>query len=143
VTRFYTGAFADTAAELAETVARDPAEHYAVLWLAAARLRAGQPALPELAANAERLDLAAWPGPVVQFYLGRIGAEALLAAAEDPDTRLRDWQLCEAQYYMGQFDLAAGRRDAARALFERAAALCPKGFVELTAARVELARMVP
>ena len=66
-----------------------------MLGLCLAKARGGNVDRESLAANAAQLNLTRWPGPVVAFFLGQIRAEALIAAAKDPDlnTQLeRLWQ---------------------------------------------------
>ena len=76
-----------------------------------------------------------WPLAVVEFYLGRRDADATVAAARSPDER------CEAQFYVGEWQLAQGNRDAAKRYLEEAAGICPKTFIEYTGAKAELQRL--
>jgi tetratricopeptide (TPR) repeat protein len=51
----------------------------AMLWLFLVRGRAGTDGAAELAANAEKLKAKDWPAAVIEFYLGKRPAEAMLA----------------------------------------------------------------
>jgi lipoprotein NlpI len=106
------------------------------LWLYLARTRAGdQSAATELAANAQRLKPADWPYAVVELYLGHSTPEATLAAPGKPDER------CEAQFYIGAWQLMRADRPAAIESLKTAVSTCPKDFVEATDARAELKRL--
>ena len=85
-----------------------------------------------------QIDMTAWPAPVVRLYLGQLTPEALLAAADNPDAKTKANQLCEANFYIGEWDLQQGKKDDATALFRSAAADCPKDFIEREGAEAEL-----
>jgi lipoprotein NlpI len=50
---------------------------------------------------------------------------------------------CEAQFYVGEWQLLQGDRAAARQRFEEAVGICPKSLVEYTVAQAELRRLGP
>lgn len=91
-----------------------------------------------------------WPGPVVQFYAGRVPEADVLKAAASADPRTDKEQRCEAYYYLGMAYLlklgdvrAEGRAAAskAREYLEQCVATGVTSFVEYRAARAELERM--
>jgi rhomboid protease GluP len=78
-----------------------------------------------------------WPYAVYELYLGRRDSAATLAAAQKPPER------CEAQFYIGEWQLLQGDSAAAKQRFEEAVGSCPKSFVEYTGAQAELRRLGP
>jgi len=69
------------------------------------------------------------------LFLGRRTPEATLAAPVKPDDR------CEAQFYIGEWQLLRADRPAAVQSLKTAASTCPKDFVEATDAQAELKRL--
>lgn len=138
----FAGAIADfTAADAAAALKgrRDP---YIVLWLHAARLRTGAGDVADLRRRLAGADLDAWPGPIAQAYLGEGSLEATIAAAEaEPKEVLRNERLCEAYFYLGEAEIAAGRVVAGEALLRKAVATDATWFAEWRAARAEIARL--
>src|ERR1700730_18462880 len=134
---FYAAHYRAAGADLARAVADKPADAYPVLWLYLARTRAGEEtaAATELAANARTLKASDWPYAVVELFLGQRTPEATLAAPVKPDDR------CEAQFYIGEWQLLRADRPAAIDALKSAAHTCPKDFVEATDARAELKRL--
>jgi lipoprotein NlpI len=61
-----------------------------------------------------------------------------LAAADDSDAKTKKGEVCEANFYGGEFALLRGRKDEARHLLGLAADDCPKTFVEYYSAKAEL-----
>jgi lipoprotein NlpI len=72
-----------------------------------------------------KLDMTAWPAPVVRHFMGEIDLAALLAAASDPDPVKAKGQLCEARFYGGELILLNGGKDVAERFFRLAASECP------------------
>ena len=140
-TKFYSGDFAGSVADLSAALALKPADPYNVLWLYLARARAGQPAQDSLRTEAAALDRSEWPGPVVAAYLGEADTAAVLAAARSDDPATQKSKECEAGFYLGAKAATEGNTAAARDLLSKAAAACPRYFIEAPAARFELARL--
>jgi lipoprotein NlpI len=63
----------------------------------------------ELTAAKVNPDDKAWPGPVIGFLLGRMDVNALFQAAEHQDAKVRAEQVCEAEFFAGQWELIQGR----------------------------------
>jgi lipoprotein NlpI len=82
-----------------------------------------------------------WPAPIVNLFLGSATSEQVLGAADDSDPKKREAQMCETNFYSAELALQRGAKDDAQRLFDRAAADCPKTFVERHAANVELAAL--
>jgi eukaryotic-like serine/threonine-protein kinase len=141
ITRLYTGQLDAAIQDIATVVKVNPKYAYNVMWLHIARKRAGQDDKQELTGNAANLDRAAWPWPVVALYLGMSDAAAVQAAAAiGPDDITRQDQVCEANFYVGEFDMESGNRTAATPLLQAAVKDCPRPFYEFFAANRELAR---
>jgi lipoprotein NlpI len=117
----------------------DPTSLYAALWLDIAERRSGQPGTLEKASA--KLDLKAWPGPIVRLFLGRTSPEQALAAANHANPRTKRTRVCELNFYAGELALAQGNKAEARRLLEMAVADCPPGLIETTSARAELAAL--
>jgi lipoprotein NlpI len=136
---FHTNRPADAATDLATAIRLDPGDIYSVLWLHIARTRSGTPDHDELAANAAKLstakDAQSWPRPLIDIFLGQATPEAARQAAGDAD------QKCEANFYIGLFDLEKNARDDAKKLIGTAASTCPADMLEKAAATAELARL--
>jgi tetratricopeptide (TPR) repeat protein len=122
------GAYGEAVADLSAALPLSPGDStaYTILWLYLARTRAGQPARDPLSQDAARLDKAAWPWPIVAAFLGETTPDTVLAGSQGDNGHA-----CEADFYFGA---EAGARD----LLQKAAAICPKDFIEATAARLEL-----
>ena len=138
---FYRGDFAAAAADFHVAEDIDSGNAYSLIWRYFAEARSGttDPASLHRALPALRDG---WPKPIVLYLLGRMEAVAALAAAgAAADERVRQEQLCEAHFFIGQQHILAGADDAARAALKQALALCPRHVVEYHATRVELRRI--
>ncbi|WP_166828934.1 tetratricopeptide repeat protein [Thalassoroseus pseudoceratinae] len=63
-----------------------------------------------------------WSDRLLAMLTGKISDEDLLAAVKSDETRVKDAQLCEAHFFLGQKALLAGDRAAAAAHFQKAVA---------------------
>jgi tetratricopeptide (TPR) repeat protein len=113
-----------------------PNDGYVALWLDIVGQR--NSLTNRLAGATRQVDMSKWPAPIIHLYLGESTPEAVLAAADDPNPRTRDRQVCEANFYSGELALQRDARGEATQLLRQAAARCPKAFFEYTAANVEL-----
>ena len=57
----------------------------------------------------DKLDMTAWPAPVIRLYLAQLTPEAALAAADDPDPPIKRGRVCEANFYTGELALSASQ----------------------------------
>ncbi len=121
--------------EAADSFGRVPAggrlSAYALLWRFLADAKS------DVAKAAATLDLKRWPGPIVNLLAGRATVPEVFASAKDGDA---DAQTCEADFYVGEWQLHAGNRDEARRLIAEAARACGIEMIELGAAKSELKR---
>ena len=143
ILRFVLGQYAAAQPDLAEAAALNPTDAYAPLWRYLARARAGQEGRADLAASAQRLDLATWPGPVVALYLGNTTPEALLAAARNSDPQTQREQQCEAYFFLREQALLRGDHAEALRLFRATLDTGVTRFFQYDAARAELRRLSP
>lgn len=127
-----------------KSLALDPSNPYAFIWLRLANARAGKPGAGDPAQQASQLQIAAWPGPIVDLLLGKLKPAYAIAFASDPDDDKSVSQRCEAQFYVGEYTLAV-EHDSAAALehLENAKRMCSGISVESLAARMELKRTAP
>ena len=148
---FTQGKFDKAIVDLQHCVTLEPDAKYATIWLYLARGRTKQSADKDLAAFVSKYvkDRSVWPGPVFEMFAGRIDAAKCLKAAElkkgdlskTAHEALRSEQLCQAYFYIAQYELINGRKDKARALLEKCLATKATDFIEYTAAIAELKRM--
>jgi PQQ-dependent catabolism-associated CXXCW motif protein len=110
-------------------------------YLARAKAQGGDTAAVELLADARRMVESgamksnAWPMPVIALFSGTATPEATLKDAGSDD------ETCEAHYYIGQWYLLHGNKEAARPELALAANGCKKTYIEYRAARAELTRL--
>jgi lipoprotein NlpI len=98
-------------------------------------VRAQEDGRTELSTLAAKLQTKDWPYPLIELFLGKQSPEAAMAAAGKPEER------CEAQFYIGEWQLLQGRRAAAARTLEAAAGTCPKDFLEYEGAQADLKRL--
>jgi lipoprotein NlpI len=135
--KLYAGAVPAALADFSQASRLDPEYAYYALWIDIIDKRRN--AAGSLAQAAARFDMTKWPAPVVRLFLGETTPDAVIAAAHDPDPVTRRGQLCEANFYAGEFALQRGAAQDAARLFRLAAADCPHEFIEGPAANAELA----
>ena len=134
------GRYPQAAADLAKAVSLKPADAYNVLWLHLARARAGTDDTAELQTNAGRLNRTVWPGPLVDYLTGKADAAAVLAKASAAAGKAKTTQACEAQMFLGQDDLAKGRKAQGVERLQAAARDCDSATSEARLIRADLQR---
>jgi tetratricopeptide (TPR) repeat protein len=135
--RFFKGDYPAAAEELERSI-KLKAGGDSVLWLFLTRGRAGKDGAAELAANAGKLEAKDWPYPLMEFYLGREPAEAMLTTATTPE------EDCDAEFYLGEWRLLHGDRAGAKTALQTAADTCPPSrFLVVPAVAAELKRLDP
>ena len=135
------GASAKARADMKQATRIAPKNAYAVLWSDIAERRAKQKGRLAAKNGTKGLDMKAWPAPVVRLYAGEINPDAVLAGADSPSDTVKAAQVCEANFYSGEYALIGGSREEATKLFQTAAKDCPRGFLEGIAAAAELKGM--
>jgi lipoprotein NlpI len=98
-----------------------------------------------LKASASQLNLAQWPGPVVNLLLGQSAPQAVINAAQDPDPRVQRERLCEAYFYIGEYLLIEGEKAEQKAeatrMFHAAVETNITSLFEYASAKAELKRL--
>jgi tetratricopeptide (TPR) repeat protein len=113
--------------------------NYAFVWSYLAR---DDRAPQALAAQAAALDLRDWPGPLVKLVIGGAKPEDVFAAAKDQDADMQAAKLCEADFYVGEWQQIQGNGPEARRLLGEAAQACRSEWPEARAAKTGLERLV-
>jgi lipoprotein NlpI len=132
----YRGNLARAFADVRQASEFNPKDPYGALWVDIVGQRNNLPSrLSEAISN---IDMTAWPAPVIRLFLGQMTPAAVLAAADDPDATRKTGQVCEANFFSGEWALRNGAKDEARRLFLLAASDCPKNFIQWGAANEEL-----
>jgi lipoprotein NlpI len=134
---FYLGKYAEAASYFDEVSESDP---YDAFFHYLSRRHAGRDDAATVFEAVES-QLQSWTSQLVRYFRGESSKADLLKAAADPDPKADTWQRCEAEFYIGEVELADGNKAEARQRFETAVRICPKDFIELMAARAELARL--
>jgi lipoprotein NlpI len=137
---FYAGRFDAAESDFTAAIARRP-DAFGSIWLSMSRVRRGLDGKPALEQALERLKDGDWPAPVMQYLMGRLDREALMAAAARGDDKKKKGQLCEVRFYVAANLIAAGQGGAARPLLEQARDECPTDYIEYEAALAELPRL--
>jgi lipoprotein NlpI len=78
----------------------------------------------ELAQTAGQFDGKAWPVPVVRLFLGEASPAETIEIAETTGPLNKTTQICEADFYVGEYDLATGAKDEALRLLQLAHQNC-------------------
>ncbi len=138
---FVTGRFTQAASDLARGLEINPNYTYAALWRSIALARIGKPYRPDLERRATRFGTSAWPGPIVELYIGAGTAEGVKAAMLDAPPDQRAGRDCEVGFYVGEYRLIQGAQDAAMSLLKKAASACGPDTIEYYGARSELERL--
>jgi tetratricopeptide (TPR) repeat protein len=131
----YSGKPAEALADINQASAIDPKHMYGALWLDIIGRRNN--VASRLSQISAQFDMTVWPAPVVRMFLGQMTPAAVLAAADNPDPRVKKDRVCEANFYSGEMALRTGAKDEAARLFDTAARDCPHGLDEWDAAKAE------
>jgi len=136
---FYLGRNGAAIKDIKKSLSLDPSYMYPALWLYIVHTKAGHPSQQILHDHAKNF-VEAWPRPIVDFFTGKIDQEALFNAAADITPATEKEQRCEAYYYLGAAQFARGEQQSKVAL-EKAADICPRSFVEYSAALHNLSQL--
>ena len=132
---------AENYAQAVNLAAKDnPHSPYTQLWYAMSADRAGMLDRVKFAADVSELDFGDWPAPLLDFYSGKVAADKVYSEAASRDAQTATNQKCEADFYIGEWQLARKDGAAARPLLQQAVSECPHNFLEYSAAQVELKR---
>ena len=136
IAHLYVGALPMARADFANAMALDPTYPAAALWMQIARWKAGEDSRLQ---EDSTLDTTAWPGPVINLFTGKGSIDELTkgAAAADPTTQRL--QMCEADFYGGEYLLHHADESRATTWFKRALGECPRGYSGWVGSHAELA----
>ena len=129
----------DTAAaieDLRKAVSLEPSDSYSAILLEIANRRAGK--ISVLENSLANLQMKKWPAPVIELLLGRTTADSVIERARSTNSRLERDQLCEANFYVGEWLLLNGLPGDALVRLKYASEKCPHDFIEQTPAYLEV-----
>ncbi len=139
--RFFRGEWQGAREDFERAADAQPENGFMLLWAYNAAARGGSgDAAAMLAKRAEKLDADEWPAELVEAYLGRRAADAVVPP-KVPLELENIGHVIEKEYYLGMRDLLAGEREAAKARFEAAVAHGATEHKEHLAAQIELERL--
>jgi lipoprotein NlpI len=140
---FYLGRMSQSAETFEHYMKSNPADVRVVLfrYLAEAKIGSVQGANRELEADAAKLKQHDWPAPIIDFHLGKIDEKAMLAAADDPDPKIKKEKTCVANFHAGEQRLFRAYISGAITLLRAAAKDCPSQLYESHGASTELQRL--
>ncbi|WP_371141920.1 tetratricopeptide repeat protein [Burkholderia cepacia] len=79
-----------------------------------------------------------WPRPIIDYFLSKIDADQLRVAAAKVDDGPPGTRQCEAETYIGEANMMAGKMEDATRNFETAVSLCPVSWAEYDLAKFEI-----
>jgi lipoprotein NlpI len=125
----YGNSLAQAQADFKQATELSPKNAYAALWLDIAERHSNLPS--HLAEAAKRLDMGAWPAPVVRLFLGEATPAAVLSAADHADPIKKKEQVCEANFYGAEYALLQNKKDEVLRLYRLAASNRPQPSLRL------------
>ena len=143
-TKFYLRWFSSAVQDFEHLLAADQDDLYRAIWRYLSLARNGEDGAEPAGALrgvADGLDHAAWPGRIADLYLGRADAAEVIAPAKAIDRAAGREHECEAYFYVGQYHLIRGERDAAERASELAVETGASHFIEFAGAKAELAHV--
>ena len=135
------GSFSQAAADAVRAADLDRKNGYYALWTGLAAIRTGRFDRTDLSRRASSFSPDAWPTPMLDFYRGAATADDVYRAATHVDAISAASRKCEADFYIGEWQLLGGNKAAARVLLNAALNECPRNFIVFGEARVELKRL--
>ena len=132
LSHLYSGALDKALADVSKASELNPRDVYMVLWIDIVGQRSGAPSRLAQA----KIDTTKWPGPVVRLFLGMVTPAGVRA-----DVGASKGRACEADFYIGMWELRQGAKDNAARLLRLAADNCPRTEFERFAANAELKQL--
>ena len=111
------------------------------LLLHVAKKRQGRDDSRRLARVAAGADLSKWPGPLLSLDMGKTTAGKVMAAAADAGDGRHKWDVCEANYFIGEDALFHHQQMEALAHLKAARDSCPTWDADRLASLAELKRL--
>jgi lipoprotein NlpI len=132
----YRGDPAKALTDIGKAAELDPASVENALWVDIVRQRNRLPST--LSQSISKIDMTAWPAPLIRLYLGQMTTAAAFAAADDLDAERKRDRTCLADFYAGEFALRTRVKAEALRLFRLAQTGCLHETVAWSAANAEL-----
>jgi lipoprotein NlpI len=136
VTYFDQGALVRALADLKQSSLLNPKRIDTALWLYLVERQNNVPT--DLAQSAKLFDGQGWPTPVIRLFLGKASPAEILQIARTTGPENKEGQICEAEFYVGEFDLLNGAKEDAGRLLRLAAENCPQIYEVRRAAEAEI-----
>jgi tetratricopeptide (TPR) repeat protein len=118
ISNLYAGYLPKARADFERVMTLAPSAAYGSLWLEIIAKRSN--VLSQLSQAKSQLNMGAWPGPIVRLFGGELTAEALDASTDSTNTD----QVCDANFFIGEFKLLAGEKEEAAKRFRLAVPGC-------------------
>jgi lipoprotein NlpI len=140
VAKFDNSQFYSAAADLArERMLKG--DIYAAIWLYLAQERSNGTGVAGLKRYANSMDEEKWPAAVIELFLGETKPAKVLSQAADPDPKTNKGNICEADFFLGEWHILRNERQEARRLLNRARDECPRDSLQYESAIAELERL--
>ncbi|HEY1209576.1 MAG TPA: tetratricopeptide repeat protein [Terracidiphilus sp.] len=135
------GAFDMAIADYKDAIRTKPTYAYTPLLIAVAKMHKGDNAIADELGDEAKALSSSWPMPVLQFYMGKLTADELIAAAKDPDAKTQQVNFCEMYYFLGEWQLFNGQRLKGIDSLKQANANCTQKYFEYDSVKAELKRL--
>jgi lipoprotein NlpI len=131
--------YSEAARDFAESLRLNPSRVYSAIWLYLAHTRMGKLDTKDLEKYApeEAGAQTKWPTPIVALLLKVKSEDSIWESARKGSENEKLGQVCEANFYIGEYESIHGNREKSQNLFKNAIRDCPRDFYELVAARNE------
>lgn len=136
IVQWQLGRYSDADANFAAILKDNPRDSYSWLWLQLARVKQN---LPLSGDSTFLISTRYWPWAVVSFFQGQMTVTQLMDAARGEEGEIGQKQVCEANFYAGEWRILHGDTGG-KALIHDAADNCPPGYTAGRMARSELAK---
>lgn len=140
VARFDNGRFYSAASDFARAWMLK-SDIYTAIWLYLAQARSNGTGTARLKMYARGMDEEKWPAAAVELFLGKAKPAKVISQATDRDPKKNKEQLCEADFFLGEWHILRNERQKARVLLSKAEKECPRNFLEYESALSELRRL--
>lgn len=132
------GKFDDAIHSFKRASGDDDQTRYAFLWLYVANIKERWPE-HDLSEKAAKIGQQNWPGPIIGLIAGSKTVDDVFAMAKQDDRG--GGKFCEANFYVGEWQLAQGNNAEGKRFLDAAAQACAPTSEEFTAAKFDLNRL--
>jgi tetratricopeptide (TPR) repeat protein len=138
VAQWESGLFDDAEHSFKHATGDPDQTRYAFLWLYLTDMKQRWPGRG-WQNKAARIDQQKWPGPIIGLIAGSATADSVFAAAKADDTY--GTRVCEANFYVAEWQLAQGNKAEGKRLLDVATQVCTPTSDEFSAAKFDLKRL--